>query len=97
MESTQLVEFKTEDEDGKSVTKIKRKVQLKAAKKLAKNQRLLEKGSLGNFLEDAFTATLIDATTVAFEPFKQGPLWEPQPIYPADLNLDSPLAIFSLF
>lgn len=97
VESSQLIDYETEDEDGKPVTKTKRKARLVEARKLITSQTKLERDALGRLSKDDFSAALVDAATVTFEPFKEGPKREPQPIYPPDLDLDSPFAIFSLF
>ncbi len=95
--STTLEDYITDDEHGKPVNRPKRKAQLKTQKQLDAEALKAEKIDLGKLSQKDFASRLIDAKTVEFEPFQEGPRREPKPIYPTDLDLDSPLAIFSLF
>jgi len=95
--STTLEDYITDDEHGKPVNRPKRKAQLKTQKQLDAEAVKAEKIDLGKLSQKEFASRLIDAKTVEFEPFQEGPRREPKPIYPTDIDLDSPLAIFSLF
>ena len=77
VESSQLIDYKTEDEDGKPVIKTKRKARLVEARKLITSQTRLERDALGRLSKDDFSTALVDTATVTFEPFKEGPKREP--------------------
>ncbi len=44
-----------------------------------------------------FTRNLDNILIVEFTPFTKGPPREPQPVYPLDIDCDSPYTLFSLF
>ncbi len=83
--------------DGDPIRETKRRVKLKTEKQLHQEEKAKEKGRLGGLSEVEFTKNLDDASTVEFTPFAEGPPREPQPVYPPDIDCDSPYALFSLF
>ncbi len=44
-----------------------------------------------------FTRNLDNILIVEFTPFAEGPPREPQPVYPPDIDCNSPYTLFSLF
>jgi len=97
IESTQLVDYEAIDPTGKSVRTLKMKVKLKTEKQLQQEEKSVEKNRLGKLSEVEYPDSLIDAKTVDFQPFIEGPNRDPQPVYPNTIDLDSPFAILSLF
>lgn len=97
IQSTTAKDYEAFNADGKPDTKTKLKARLKTAKQLRAERQKTKKTRLAKLSEVNFTGELIDANTVDFEPFQEGPNREPRPIYPEGLDLDSPYALFSLF
>ncbi len=83
--------------DGEPIRETKRRVKLKTDKQLHQEEKAREKGRLGGLSEVEFTRNLDNTSTVEFAPFAEGPPREPQPVYPPDIDCDSPSALFSLF
>lgn len=83
--------------DGELIRETKRRVKLKTEKQLHQEEKAREKGRLGGLSEVEFTKNLNDISTVEFAPFTEGPPREPQPVYPLDIDCDSPYTLFSLF
>ena len=66
VESSDLVEVKTEDKDGKPVPKTRRKARLIEGRKLQRNTITVDVDELKELTLDDFAETLIDAKTVIF-------------------------------
>lgn len=98
IDSTHMEEFSSEDENGQKITKTKRKAILIAERRLKADQKKLEKSQFGGIKQNnAIAATVAEYSTATFEAFEEGPKRAPEPQIPADLDQDSPFALFSLF
>ena len=91
VESTTLEVYKSEDSDGNPVKKTKRKAILKNTTSQRKTVAQKRSETVD------FIQNLQDVQSVDFQLLEEGPRRAPQPIYPAETELDSPYALFSLF